>query len=269
VTASRTPGTLAAGAVRRLRRQAVRATRHPFTGRGPHPVIVHCTHHKCGTVWFANVLLGVSRHYGLNFRIGTNRSAAAVHVPADAEVVFYQPAHHFSPQEFGRPVRGSHVIRDPRDMIVSGYEYHLRTDEAWAHEPDPRWGGGTYQALLRSLDEDDGLRLEIEWQADGVLQELTAWDYGQPDFLELRFEEVLADEHAAFDRLFRWYGLTDDAVAVGHRVVDQLTLAKGGAKPGHARGGSPSEWQDRLTGAHLEFLRERTDDVVGRLGYDG
>ncbi len=214
------------------------------------------------------MLLGISRHYELNFRIGTDRGAAAVAVPPDAEVIFYQPAHHFSPTALGRPFRGSHVIRDPRDMIVSGYEYHLRTDEAWALEPDPRWGDMTYQSRLRSLSEADGLMLEIEWQTSGVLNELSVWDYGQPDFLELRFEEVLADEHAAFDRLFRWYGFSDDAVTVGHAIVDGLSLARGGAKPGHARGGSVGEWQSRLTEQHLDYLRDRTDDLVGRLGYE-
>ena len=34
------------------------------------------------------------------------------------------------------------MIRDPRDVIVSGYFYHQWTDEPWANEPRPELGGG-------------------------------------------------------------------------------------------------------------------------------
>ena len=50
---------------------------------------------------------------------------------------------------------GSHMIRDPRDVIVSGYFYHLWTDEAWAHVAHDEFAGKSYQQHLNSLDQSD------------------------------------------------------------------------------------------------------------------
>lgn len=168
----------------------------------------------------------------------------------------------------GRAVRGSHVIRDPRDLVVSGYEYHLVTTEAWATRPDPRFGGASYQAHLRGLDEHDGLMAEVDRLSRETAPALRAWDYGQPDFLELRYEDVVADEEAGFRRLFEWYGFTARAVAVGLDAVDRLSLRNGGALPGHARSGVPGEWRVRLGPDHLERLDALTDGLVTRLGYE-
>lgn len=58
--------------------------------------------------------------------------------------------------------RGLHLIRDPRDVILSGMHYHLRAPEKWLHDPEPDYGGLSYQEKLNSLDGDGRLFLEME-----------------------------------------------------------------------------------------------------------
>ena len=225
---------------------------------------MHCGHHKSGTVWFRQVLLEVSRAYGLRFRAGTGRP-----VEQDADVAFYENAQVFRRDLLdGRAFRGSHLIRDPRDLIVSGYEYHRVTTEPWATSPDPCFGGLSFQAYLHTLDEHDGLLAEIDWFSRETAPAMRAWDYGQPEFLELRYEDVISDETAAFATLFRWYGFDDRAVALGVDAADRLSLRRGGAKAGHARSGAPGEWRDRLAPDHLDRFKERTGDLVVALGYE-
>ena len=252
----------------RLRRRAGNDLRrtflNPFEHRAHRPLLVHCGHHKAGTVWFRRIMLTVIRPYGLRYRTGSSRP-----VPSDADVAYYASTGTFAREQVGeRAFKGSHLIRDPRDLVVSGYEYHLVTNEAWALRPDDRYNGQSYQSRLRELDERQGLLLEIDWLASGTAREMGAWDYHQPEFLELRYEDVLADEQHEFDRLFRWYGFKDSMVASSLDVVDRLSLSRGGARPSHVRSGLPGEWRDRFSPEHIERFKELTGDLVVRLGYE-
>lgn len=236
----------------------------PFEARGARPLLVHCGHHKAGTVWFRSVLLTVCRHYGLRHRNGNARPVAP-----DADMAFFHSSGVFDVDLLGdRPFRGSHMVRDPRDLVVSGYEYHLVTEEAWALHPEDHYGGLSYQSRLRGLNEHDGLMAEIEWVASGTAVDMAAWNYDRPEFLELRYEDVIADEAGAFDRLFRWYGFSERAVAFGLESVDRLSLRRGGAQPSHVRSGRPGEWRSRLGPDHIAAFKELTGDLVVRLGYE-
>ena len=100
----------------------------------------------------------------------------------DIDIVVYDRANDFRPQDLGgRAYRASHLIRDPRDVVVSGYHYHRRTDETWVHEPSDRYGGLSYQAFLLGVDEHDGLMAEIDRCARSSVAEMDAWSYGQPE----------------------------------------------------------------------------------------
>jgi hypothetical protein len=252
--------------IHRLARQRLRrATTDPFETGTDRILLVHCGHHKAATVWVRQILLEVMRRYGLRQQEGKRAP-----ILASTDVAFYANAERFARDQVGgRPFRGSHLIRDPRDLVVSGYEYHLVTDEPWILRPSPRYGGQSYQAHLRSFDEHDGLLAEIEWFARETGAAMGGWDYSQEEFLELRYEDAMADDLGTFDRLFRWYGFDDTARGVGLEAVERLSLRRGGALPNHARSGRPGEWRARLGPAHLERLDELTDDLVRRLGYEG
>jgi hypothetical protein len=248
----------------RVGQRYTRATTNPFADRDHRPLLVHCGYHKVGTVWFRQVLLSVMRPYGLRQQEG--KSAP---IRSDADLAFYANAASFDRSQLGaRPFRGTHLIRDPRDLLVSGYEYHLKTAEPWALRPDARYEGRSYQEHLRSVGEHEGLMVELERMTAPTAAAFGQWDYLQPEFLELRFEDAVADELATFDRIFRWYGLNDSAVAIGMAAVDRLSLRRGGALPNHARAGRPGEWRDRLAPEHLERFRALTGDLVVRLGYE-
>jgi hypothetical protein len=256
------PGRLARGA----RRRTTRLAKTPFASRVHRPLLVHCATGKAGSVWFREVLLAVAREYGLQFRMLRKAPGG---IPPSLDLVVGTPAW-FRRGDIGdRGFRGSHVIRDPRDLVVSGYEYHKVTTEAWCRTPNPRRPGGlSYQALLSALDEHDGLMAEIDYVARRTGAEMAVWTYGQPEFLELRYEDAIADETGTFERLFRWYGFNDRAVVVGLDAVDRLSLKRGGARPNHARCGAPGEWRARFSPAHVERFKLLTGDVVVRLVYE-
>lgn len=246
-----------------------RASRSPYAGveRLRPPLIVHASHHKVGTVWFENVLGTVSRQHRLRFR----EMAGSGPVPEGTHVAFYPHASNVPWETLDRRrTRVSHMVRDPRDMAVSAYFYHCRSEEEWLHRPLAHLGGRSYQEHLRSLPTPAGLSEEIRRMALNQLPDLLGWDYGRPGVLELRYEDVIADEEAAFRALFAHYGFHPDAAAdaVATALTFSLSQRKGGAGPGHARSGRPGEWREVFQDEHVALFKELLGGALVQLGYE-
>lgn len=240
-------------------RAAAAITGWPFDGRGRKRLIVHCCHHKVGTVWFQRVLLNVSRAYGLSFCGGRKGS---VFPRADVIVDGGSRLNLATLPSF----RGSHMVRDPRDVIVSGYFYHLRTNERFVNTPRAGLGGKTYRETLEGLDREAGLCLELN-RSRWSLSTMDHWDYTNPSFLELRYEDFVADETGSFARLFRHYGFREEAIARAQRIAARFSRSRmrGGA---HIRSGEPGEWLEHFTPALRSAFKEQYGDLLIRLGYE-
>ena len=89
------------------------------------------THHKSGTVWMKRIFATVAADFGLKFYIGSQAEC-----PPDAKI-FMEPHSRFDFDVLERDYRGLHMVRDPRDMIVSACFYHLTSTEPWLHVPRP------------------------------------------------------------------------------------------------------------------------------------
>lgn len=89
------------------------------------------------------------------------------------------------------PMRAFHVIRDPRDIVISGYFHHMHSHAEvvnglrWEELPPHR-------ARLRSLDHDEGLLAQIEFSYP-YISPMGTWNYEQPDVLEVRMEDLIVE----------------------------------------------------------------------------
>lgn len=248
-----------------MARKRLGYARSPFTRKAGRPLVVHCSHHKVGTVWFKRVLEAVADNYGLKFE------AQGHHSPSEnTEVLFFDNAFRFKREYVeDRNFRGSHIIRDPRDLVVSAYHYHLRTTEAWALKPSEELGGKSYREYLGSLNAHDGLLAEITRRARSGLASMSTWDYNQPEFLELRYEDVLRDEASAFENLFRHYGFRSSECLASVGIARGFSLdAVRRLQDEHVRSGQPGEWRTAFEPSHTARFKELTGDLVVRLGYE-
>jgi hypothetical protein len=246
------------------RQQLRRKLRDPFRPEAGRVLIVHCSHHKVGTVWFNRILGAVAKNYGMHFEF------VARELPAATTDVF-----HFSNSRFdravlgGRPFRGTHIVRDPRDIAVSGYHYHLRTDEPWTRKPRDEWGGKSYQEHLQSLSPHDGLLAEITRCARAEWRTMGAWDYEQPEFLEVRYEDLLSDESTSLEKMFRHYGFRNKDCLTSVRIAHEFSLdTMRSRKDAHVRSGHPGEWRKAFEGEHIARFKELTGDLIVKLGYE-
>lgn len=206
------------------------------------------------------------------------------------------------------PFRAFHVIRDPRDTIVSAYFSHRNS-----HRFPERSAWGRHQQRLRSVSRDEGLLREIEF-SERYLSQLRTWDFELPHVLELKFEEITAAPYDMFLRAMGFIGLLDEEADSSllslirripvyvvnklhgrHPFAVRLCLAQqgvpgdellrivysqrfvkasGGRTPGdedshaHYRKGIHGDWANYFRPQHRLAFIERYGDLVERLGYE-
>jgi hypothetical protein len=198
------------------------------------------------------------------------------------------------------------VIRDPRDIIVSGYFSHRNS-----HPVDSQPLLAAHRDRLRSASLEDGLVMEMDFSRADLL-ELADWDYERQEILELHLEELTARPYDGFVAVFRHLGLlADDEPTKGsqllgiwlRRMLNRLSTRRGlgglrrpmpatgeillgavyanrfevkskGRRPGtedtasHYRKGVAGDWANHFTDVHVEAFNERFGDLLQRLGYE-
>jgi len=234
-------------------------------------LIYHGAHHKMGTVWIMRVLERVAAEFGMKL----TKSKTQRHLP-DPDTDFFVALHsQFDMDLIGEAV-GSHMIRDPRDAIVSGYHYHLWTSERWVKIPQDRFGGISYQQLLQSMDEAEGLQEEIHRFAASVdCLRMKEWDFDHPQVLEIRYEDLWANQPEGFNKLFRHYGFSEPAVDICLRIAmsqsfEQISKAKRNLdnKESHTRNGRPGQWRTAFSASHLRLIKAKLGDLIVQMGYE-
>ncbi len=243
-----------------------RAGESPF--RGPAKLVVHCSHHKAGTLWLQSVLQSLAGVYDLPFKTGYQ------HQWSGDTGFFLQDQSEIEAESLPDFV-GSHLIRDPRDMAISAYFYHLWCKEPWVHEIQERYGNTTLQKYLKSLPQDEGIAVEIRRGARRDIRNMKNWNYDDPRFIEVKYETLFGQPETTFRELFTHYGFHDDAISLALDVADKLSFNNRTKrsfdqerKGRHMRSGKPGQWRDYFTEAHKEQFKELHGDLLVRLGYE-
>ena len=245
-------------------------------------------HHKCATQWIQSIVRNVCAEVGLRHttynsprEFGQDLPSTLHTNPIDFLSYANASASHISGLS---GYKAFHVVRDPRDIIVSAYFSHK-----YSHRlPEPRAGTGwltaDYRRTLQEVDQETGLLMVLEKRA-GQFVQMLQWDYRQPHIKEVRFERLTADPAGEFRGIFQHLGLLDMASPTngpqltGERLDSILcrhsftTKAKG-RKPGqedpmaHYRKGLPGDWRVYFTPEHVSRFKEQYNPLLVALGYE-
>ena len=242
------------------------------------PVRLICigTHHKTGTLWMRWVFRAMCYKLGLPFGFG--KTAAA----DEGRNVIAHWSSDFAPETLSRgDMRGLHLIRDPRDVLISGARYHARVPDAREPQlasPDPALGGKSYLAHMRSLpDLAAQLRFEMAGRHAQTMSEMTAWDYSRDTFAEIRYEDLMADQDGAlFADILHFLGFDAEAIDIGracfldHSLFGSMTHRDriGETLDIHIDSGAPARWRDELPRAIAEDYAETFGADLVALGYE-
>ena len=233
-----------------------------------HRLVIHATYHKAGTVWFKAIFTELAQAFGWNLHLGDQKR-----LPPEADLWLSWHSQINFPA-LRTNYRCSHMIRDPRDMIVSGYFYHLWCDEGWCHVPRHQFGGRTYQEQLLSLPKEDGLLCEIR-ECQKEFKRMRDWDYDNPRVMEMKYEETILSSRQKFQELFAWYGFDNPQVAVAMDIVTKCSFEAQTKRPlgetrqhCHLRQGMPGDWRNHFGTKHVKLFRKLYPKLLGRTGYE-
>jgi len=239
--------------------------RSPFVGEPK--MVVHSTYHKAGSTWLNNVLSDCADHFALFYQNCDQhqlRSRTDIFLCRDSIIDLHSLPPHI----------GTHMMRDPRDLVVSGYHYHKWTREPWAHRPNDLLDGLSRQEYLNTVDRTTGMKAEILGLRPAISRMLS-WPRDNPAFLEIRYEDLIADEEQGFRRMFAHYGFTETAqdeavkIALGHSFRRTAGRDRGTEQErSHLRSGRARQWEEEFTPELKEYFKEVHGDALITLGYE-
>jgi hypothetical protein len=199
---------------------------------------------------------------------------------------------------------GFHIIRDPRDIVVSAYFSHL-----YSH-PTKEWPAlVNHRKKLQKASKEEGLHLEMEFRK-GEFECLYDWDYSQSNVLELKMEDMIRSPYETIVKAFSYLRIVDDIPSMKKRFififvsainrlktkglipirisqqkvpVDAILLysyqnsfsrKSKGRKQGeeniksHYRKGIAGDWKNHFTKEHIYYFKKNYNDLLIKLGYE-
>jgi len=169
------------------------------------------------------------------------------------------------------PYKGFHIVRDPRDIIVSGYFSHLHS-----HPVKNRWGTEyliEHRRWLESVSKNQGLLEEIK--RGYALNPISRWNYNNPDILEVKFEILTLNPGQYFGNILDHL---DIKIQRDHldSIIELFSFKRlsGGRSQGeenvksHFRKGIPGDWKNHFNKDHIDLFKEKWGDLLIKLKYE-
>ncbi len=244
--------------------------------------LIHCSYHKCLTVYYGRVMRSV-------FNICLPFSRGYRHFNSHLDDFYESFSTHRVASINNRALdvgrlgefRLSRFIRDPRDLVVSGYFYHRRGAEDWVRIDSPTeqaWyfanaaiptslqrQGGSLAAYLQEVPIEEGLLAELELRGPHF-ESMARWPNTHPDILTLRYEDILGNEAGAIDELIEFYGLHGIERWLIRRFAHRYSLARR-ASDAHVRDPSAGQWRKRFTPRVRREFDSKYGSLLKQLGY--
>jgi hypothetical protein len=227
--------------------------------------IFHITHWKAGSIWVQAVL----RHIAPERYVRPKpRHGHLIDEPIRRDGIYtpvYLGKKRFLELVGDVPHRRVVVIRDLRDTLVSWYFSIRYSHQANAFVAQQR-------AHIEGMEKDEALEFLAGDLLVPMVEMQVSWLGG--DDLIVRYEEMVADEGAAFQRIFAHLHL-EVAERRRQRVVDAYSFQRAtGRAPGqeevghHLRKGVPGDWRNHFSPRLMRLFKERYGQVLMQTGYE-
>jgi hypothetical protein len=237
-------------------------------------LIIHCCHHKTGTVVIEKVLRNVCNHFGLKYQYCPQSK-----LENDTDV-WLEHHSHIDFSKINRPIIGTHMIRNPCAIIISAYEYHKTTKEDWANRKINKMNNLTYKQILSNLDEKNGIIFETKndlyvESSKNTIMDIYNWDYEMPNFLEFKYEDLMSNYNGTLSNMFKHYGFTKDMIKESLKIAEVYNIRKKDEKDlqknGHITNKSIDldKWKNYFTDKDLTkvFKSNFPSDIFDKIGY--
>ncbi len=236
--------------------------------------VVVATHHKTGTVWMASIFKAMAKKMRANY-VEFWAHYGKLDPQLKKPFIVFNYDSNFG-QHSGilrrEDVRILHLIRDPRDVLISAMHYHKTSDEAWLHKTMPANDDVDYQRKLNSLPTKfEQYIFELEHSTNSTIEDMLDWQYGRSNCMDVRYEDLFQDRDMAL-----WSSIVDFlGFDAGEKEFSKETFWKmslfgeaPGANRRHARSGEVQQWRNEFSPQLAEAFVDRFPDALQVLGYE-
>jgi hypothetical protein len=240
--------------------------------------VVVATHHKTGTVWMDGVFKGIAADLGvayIDFKAWHEHQREQLAEALKAPFILLSTNSDFRSHASlleREDVRVLHLIRDPRDVVISAMHYHRKSKESWLHEPVPGYDDVTYQRRLKGLPNTHQRYVyEMEHSSGGTVQDMLRWRYNRPNCFEARYEELRQDiELRYWRRITAFLGFDAAEREICDARFWRNSLFGGLSRLGnrHVRSGDTGQWKREFTVSLAYAFIGRFPGALQALGYE-
>lgn len=243
---------------------------------------VHCGLHKCLTMYVRRVYKKVAyltKPSSGAFRHFYHR-LDEFYNDCDKYVLSSISGHGLDLDRF-EDIRVVRFIRDPRDLLISGYFYHKIGSEDWCKHINPTeqdWAmvngnvpekvtaGQSLTKYLNEVSLEEGLFAELEFRKhhfDSMLK----WSNDDPRVLTFRYEDIIGNEVDIFRNIFDFYKLPFLARQAGLFYVHKYSAAKKKGSYKHIRDPGSGQWKNYFTPALEKKFNDEHGELLAKLAY--
>ncbi len=177
--------------------------------------------------------------------------------------------------------RITRFVRDPRDLVVSGYHYHKRGAEPWFRMKNPTnkyWdpiNGNvpkglkkeqSYAEFLSELSVEDGLIAEIEFRKFH-LDSFRNWPEDER-IKVFKYEDILGNELDVFGQIADHLQFTSSQKKTVLRYAKKFAYDPSKSQGKHIRNPKPSQWKDLFTDRVVGIFNDSYSDILERYDYN-
>jgi len=244
---------------------------------------IHCSYHKCLTVYYQKVMKKLYRDivfWRRDFKHCYSHEDQ-FYDALDQYTVISLNNHTLDLERLGEDACITRFVRDPRDLVISGYFYHRRGAEPWCtmigpndadwkvvngRVPEGMRRDESYCQYLNRLSLEDGLMAEIEFRTYHF-QSMREWPRDDTRIALFRYEDIIGNEAQVFDSIFRHYRVPLYERLLGVQLAKRHAAGRAKRTTAHVRNPAPEQWREYFTSDVLGYFEAHYCDLPEIMGY--
>lgn len=165
---------------------------------------------------------------------------------------------------------GLHVMRDPRDLVVSSVHYHKTSEEKWLHVPHDKFDGKTYHEWINALPNlEEQLLFEINDASATNIKDMLDWEYNRPGIVEFRYDDLIGDGASdRFRKAIADWPLKKREINLLVGLFRYFALGGPGTSAKHIRNPKSGQWRKHFTPRVQAEFDKVFPDALSRLGLE-